>query len=172
MRDRNNGQVVDAGKITRVARIHRQAIREGRGGDHCIVRACGALSTTSPKRGGEQPRQENDSARVQDAARGNRGAHYNRPSRKASTSPRNASGSIVGKCLQRARSAAADSFDCAYGRSSATGFPSRVMVTCSPRATRSMTWPPLLRNSRTLTWPTPTSVSRVRPGFTRSNSSK
>src|SRR5579859_3235020 len=51
---------------------------------------------------------------------------------------------------RRARWAAADSFEAMRGCSAATDVPSRVIMTRSPRATRSMTWPAWLRKSHTV----------------------
>jgi hypothetical protein len=56
-----------------------------------------------------------------------------------------------GKCLQRVSSASVDTFDLVYGRSSATGLASRVIVTRSPWVTGSMPWPPWFRKSGTVT---------------------
>jgi hypothetical protein len=98
-----------------------------------------------------QPRQQDDGRSVQDAARLVGCRHLMRLSKISSRSLRQAAGSMAGKWLHWARSASAESFEAMYGRRSATGFPPRVIVTRSPRATRSMTSPPWLRSSRTVT---------------------
>ena len=72
-------------------------------------------------------------------------------SRTASRSRRRASGSTCGRWRRRAMRSAGVGLRRMRGRSSATSAPSRVTTRASPRATRSRTSPPWLRNSRTVT---------------------
>jgi len=92
-----------------------------------------------------QSRQENDCAGVKNSYRAD---GHGWASRSSSMSRRRRCGSMAGIRRQRASSASAPSGVRPAGRSSATGRPALVMVTCSPAATRSTTSPPWLRSSR------------------------
>jgi len=86
--------------------------------------------------------QKNDGRCVEDATVKSSRLAHNELSTTESTSPRSSSGSIGGSRCQRTRRAAAVNPGRLRGRSSATGFPPRVMITDSPCEARSTTSPP------------------------------
>ena len=98
------------------------------------------------------PRQENQRARIENAALVTRArASHRDESSAASMSAFSRSASTCARCCHRRSSAEARSGRRANGRSSAMACPSRVTVSDSPRSTRSRTRPPSLRSSRTVT---------------------
>ena len=103
-----------------------------------------------------------DCGGIQDpTARALAGICHRAGSKTSSSSARMVRKSTGGSRCHRSSRVSASTGCRLRGRSSATGLPSRVIVICSPRATRSTTSPPWLRSSRIVTSVMLSSVSRV-----------